>query len=99
MLKRSWHLSRGNWWRLLVAVLLLLLLALLLLLGVGGAFGSVIILLLGRPEQWSVGDLLITLFNQLVSGALTALFVVLIARLYAQLAGGTHEPVSVPHAP
>lgn len=99
MLKRSWNLSRGNWWRLLVAILLLLLLAVLLLVGVGGAFGSVVILLLGQPEQWSVGDLLITLFNQLVGGAITAVFVVLIARLYAQLAGGRDEPVSVPHAP
>ncbi|MCL6682922.1 hypothetical protein [Sphingomonas alba] len=94
MLKRAWALSSGNWWRLFAFVLMLGFAAIVLLGAVGAIAGIVGQLLFGEPEAMSVSALFIALFTELVSAMITTVFVVMVARLYAQ--GSGLSTVSVP---
>ena len=87
ILKRSWALSRGNWWRLFGTLMLFVILFLIVSAAVGAVLGSVIVLVFGPAEPFSVTTLIIALITQLVSAALTTILMVLLARVYAQLSG------------
>lgn len=97
ILQRSWRLTSGNWWRLFGFLVLLMIAALIVLMAVGVLLGAVANLLLGGTEPMSVGALLVALATQLAIGALSVLFLVMSARIYAQLAGSPGEvEASVP---
>lgn len=96
-IRRSWLLTRGNTWKLYGIVLLALLLVGLVTFAAQAALGSVLLLLLGQPEPWSVSALLISLLVQLAQLTVTLPLTILIARLYAQ-AVGAEPTVGVPHA-
>lgn len=87
ILRRSWALTRGNWWRLFAALLLFLILFLIVSAAVGAVLGSIIVLVFGPPEPFSVSTLIIALISQIVSAVLTTVLMVLLARVYAQLSG------------
>jgi hypothetical protein len=97
MLKRSWQLSKGRALKLFGLLLLVGLLFVLLVFGLGSAIGSVILLVTGTPEEWSIGALLLALTEGVLSAVVTVISTVLLARVYAQITA-SETPVSVPNA-
>ena len=96
IVKRSWQLTRGNWWRLFAFFLLLIIAGSILVLAVGTIMGTIVGLVSdGTIEPMSVGALVVGLVTQVVATALTIVFMVMLARMYLQVAGG-HAHVSVP---
>jgi len=97
MLKRSWQLTRGNTLRLYGFLLLFLAVLVIVSGAVTAVLGSIIILVAGQPEPWSVSAVLVGLVGQLAQLAVAVPFFVMLARLYAQAAGSAAP--TVPHAP
>ena len=94
ILKRSWELSRGVYWRLLAFVALLFSSFIIVILAGQFAIGSAITAAFGRPDPGSLSALLISLVVALIQSVFTVLFGVMLARIYVQLAG--RDSVSVP---
>lgn len=94
-LRRSWALSRGHFWR-LFAFLLLVVVAALFLLGAAGLIGGILGEALGGSEPMSVGALLAAAIAALAQAAFTIGTTVMVARIYAQLAGAGEAEASVP---
>jgi hypothetical protein len=89
ILQRSWQLTRGNWWRLFGFLLLFAIGALALLLAVESVAGLVGKMLFGDLSPLSLGGLLVSVLGQLVSGFISIILFVMLARIYAQ---GTFAP-------
>src|SRR3990170_4909954 len=87
IVKRSWSLTRGNFWRLLAATILFGIVAWIAISAVEWVLGSVLIVALGKPEPWTVSALLIALIAAIAQTIASVLFAVLLARIYVQLAG------------
>lgn len=99
ILKRSWSLTRGRWWRLFAFLILFFVAALVVVTAITSVVGVLVGLADGPPEQWSIGALVLALTSQLLSAALTVMLVLLLTRLYAQLTSPTPaESASVPDA-
>ena len=98
ILKRSWNLTRGRWWRLFGFLVVFLIGLVVLGGGVAAILGVLVSLVLGPPEPMSVGALIVALGSQLVSAAMTSLLMIMLARIYLQLSGEA-QAASVPHAP
>jgi uncharacterized membrane protein YjgN (DUF898 family) len=96
IIKRSWDLTRGNWLRLFGFFLLFLVAALVVVSAVGAVIGVVSELLLGGAEPMTVGALIVALVTQLVSAAVSVLLMLMIARIYVQLAGDRSAEAGVP---
>lgn len=86
LLKRSFALTRGSFWRLL-AVLMLVGAATLLIdwaaRAVGGTLAS---LSLGKPEPFNLSALIVALLQGFVGAAASSIAAILTGRIYAQLA-------------
>ncbi|HET7708995.1 MAG TPA: glycerophosphoryl diester phosphodiesterase membrane domain-containing protein [Sphingomicrobium sp.] len=87
ILKRSWQLTKGNWWRLFGFLALLMVAAIVVLMAAGALMGAIAGILLGGTEPMSVGALLVALVTQTAIAALSVVFLVMSARIYLQLAG------------
>jgi hypothetical protein len=87
ILRRSWGLTAGHWWKLFAFVFLFGVAVLALLIAVEAVIGIIAKLALGGMEQGTVGGLLVALVSQLVSAAAYSAFFVMLARIYVQLAG------------
>src|SRR3990170_6118245 len=87
IVKRSWALTRGNFWRLLATTILFGIVAWIAISAVEWVLGSVLIVALGKPEAWTVSALLIALIAAIAQTIASVLFAVLLARIYVQLAG------------
>ena len=85
LIRRSWNLTRGHFWRLLGFLALALILSLFVLIAAGLIGGILVTLTLGRPEPGSAAMLLILLGAALLQAAVSGLFTAFVARLYAQL--------------
>jgi hypothetical protein len=96
IIKRSWQLTAGSWWRLFGFFAVLVVAALVVLAAVGAVVGSMTRLAFGELEPMSVGALALAVVNQLAGAALTVVFVVMLARIYVQLAGDRSAEASVP---
>lgn len=96
ILKRSWRLTAGHWWRLFGFMMLFLLLVLVLLWAASTIVGIVGGLLFGPVEPMTLGALFVAFFIELVTMVLTVGFLIMLARIYAQLSGPAHAAVSVP---
>ena len=98
ILKRSWDLGRGNWWRLFAFALLFAVTLFVLLAAIAAVLGSVVAAASGGLEPWTLGTLIMSLVSQLISSAVSVIFFVMLARMYRQVAGGAgSEPAaSVP---
>ena len=95
-LKRSWHLSKGHYWPLLGFILLLLLAAVVMVAPaqlVGGVIAKV---LSPDVEPLSIGALVYALMVAVAQTALVILSSLMLARVYAQLAGDEVLEPSVP---
>ncbi len=96
LLRRSWGLTRGHWWRLFAFLLMCIAAVMVLFVAVGAVVGSIVGLVFGGVEPMSLAALLMALATQLVTAIVTVGFVVMLARLYTQLTGPVHADVSVP---
>lgn len=96
MLKRSWQLTAGHWWRLFGFVVGFFIATLVALIAVAAAAGVVAGLLFGPVEPLSASALIVALAQSLVNAAVTVFFTVMLARIYAQLAGRDEAQPSVP---
>jgi hypothetical protein len=96
LLRRSWHLTRGNWWRLFGFLVMLIIAAIVALWAVATVVGLVARLAFGDLTPLSVGGLIVIIVGQLVSAAISVILLVMIARLYAQGAGIARAQVSAP---
>lgn len=102
ILKRSWSLTKGHWWRLFGFLVLFFIAAFIVMGAITTVVGVLIGLADGPPEQWSVGALVLALASQILSAAMTVLLVVMVTRLYLQLAAPQEEmqaTADVPKAP
>lgn len=84
MLKRSWELTSGNWWRLFGFLVAFFLATLVVVLAVGAIFGLISQTLLGGTDGFSVGALLVALASQIVQAGAYTVLMVMLARLYLQ---------------
>ena len=93
--KRTWQLTAGHFWRLFGLVALLLIAALFLLFTAGVIGGILARLVGGEIEPFSIGALIVSLVAGAAQGAFSILASVMLARVYAQVAGRDAE-ASVP---
>jgi hypothetical protein len=96
IIRRSWALTAGHWWHLLGFLLSFFIGAIVVLAAVKAATGAVAELLLGPIEPMSASALLMALVEAAANAAITGLFAVMLARIYAQLAGKGETQASVP---
>jgi len=87
ILKRSWNLTSGHFWPLFGFIVVYLIAAVVVLLAVVSATGALVGLFIGSVQPLSTGALILALVQAVVSAAVSTLFFVMIARIYAQLAG------------
>jgi hypothetical protein len=96
ILRRSWELSKGQYWRLLAFILLTLFLVVIFVLYLGQVMGAVLVgMVAGKIAPFSLAALIAGLISGAAQGAFTILISVMIARIYAQLAA---PAASVPHS-
>jgi hypothetical protein len=96
IIRRSWELTAGNFWRLLVFFILLVVTLLVAAVAIGSIAGIIAEVALGGVEPMSVGALFVALVTQLVSAAVSVVLMVMLARIYVQLAGDGAAEASVP---
>ncbi|HEX8413047.1 MAG TPA: glycerophosphoryl diester phosphodiesterase membrane domain-containing protein, partial [Sphingomicrobium sp.] len=99
LLKRSWSLTKGSYWRLLAFVMLLLIFTIVLM-AAAGALGGILGSLAseGQVQALSLGALLLALTVAAASGVLSLVGSVMVAHIYGQLAGADQAVTSVPKA-
>lgn len=86
LIRRNWQITKGNSLRLLGVVVGIFLAALVLGLAATAVIGSVLTLVSGAPEPFSLSALLLGLASGAVSAAVTATAAALVGRIYVQLA-------------
>lgn len=96
ILRRSWELTSGHWLRLFGFFLLFLVAAVIAIVAVSAVCGLIAQLVFGGIDRLTVGGLFVALVTQIVSAAVSILLMVMIARIYVQLAGAGTADVSVP---
>ncbi|HET7710152.1 MAG TPA: hypothetical protein VFK50_11595 [Sphingomicrobium sp.] len=96
LLKRSWQLTRGNWWRLTAFLTAFFLASILASRALGYAVGGVLLVAAGPIKAMSLSSLILAAVLALAGAAFTTVFSIMLARIYAQLAGPAHADVSVP---
>lgn len=89
ILARSWDLTRGHFWRLLGFIVMVLCALVLVSLAVALVVGSLVIMMFGAVEPFSLAALIVGLVQAILSAAFTALFVVMAIRIYVQLSGNS----------
>lgn len=94
IVKRSWSLTQGKWWKLFGFMVMIVVAATVVLVAISAIVGSVVTVALGAPVAMSVSALVIGLFEGLFNAAFTAVFAVMLARIYVQLSG--RETVDAP---
>jgi hypothetical protein len=87
IIRRSWELTSGHWWRLFGFIVTFLVGAIVLIAAVGAAVGVAVGITLGKPDPLSASALVIALIISLLDAAITALLAVMLARIYVQLSG------------
>ena len=96
ILRRSWELSKGSWWRLFAFLMLFGIGAFVLFLAIDSVVGSIVRIALDTSGPLTVGNLLVAIVSQLVSAVLSVIFFVLLARIYVQRSGTDRVQASVP---
>ena len=91
ILKRSWALTSGQWWRLFGFIVLFLIAAAVAQLAIGATIGTLVVALLGPLKPLSASALLVSLVGALIAAAVTVFLTTMLARIYVQLSGA--EPI------
>ncbi len=86
VLKRSWAITSGHYWKLLGFIALVLLTAIIVLLTAQLLGGLIARLALGEVQPFSLSALLVALIAAAAQTAVTTVLSTLLARIYAQLA-------------
>jgi len=94
ILRRSWELSAGNWWRLFGFLLIFGVGAIALFWAVGTVTGLLSQLAFGSIAKMTPGGLIVIIVSQLVSALVYLTYFVMLARLYLQ--HSTDAQASVP---
>jgi hypothetical protein len=87
ILRRSWALTGNHVWKLLAFLVLVMIAMLVVTLAVGAVLGILVVLVAGTPEPGSLSAFLVLLLGAVVNAVIVTYFTVMIARIYAQLAG------------
>jgi len=97
LFSRSWQLGRGEYWRLLAFAIVMFIGIAVLALAARFIFGSLVIILLGRPSPGTVSALVLGLIAGVVQAAFTVISAVMLARIYVELAdrGGSGSGVPI----
>lgn len=85
ILKRSWALTSGHWWKLFGLLCVFLLLMIIVMTAVGAVIGILSRILFDPIEPMTVGALFVAVCTQLVSAIFTTGLLVMLARIYVQL--------------
>lgn len=85
LLKRSWELTRGVFWRVLVVLLLLAIAALLLDYAITVVVGSVATLAAGEPRPFNLSALIVAVPAGLAGAMVSSVSAAMVGRVYAQL--------------
>jgi hypothetical protein len=96
IIRRSWTLTAGHWWKLFGFLILFFIGAVVALIALSAVAGAIAALLFGGIEPMSAGALLVALVQAVANAAMTGLFAVMLARIYVQLAGSGGAQASVP---
>jgi hypothetical protein len=91
IIRRSWDLTAGNWWRLFGFVLIFAVGAIVLIMAVSSGLGLLARLTIGQVTPLSIAGLLMALIAQVLTAAVYVVLFVMQARIYLQLAGN-REP-------
>jgi hypothetical protein len=87
IIKRTWALTSGHFWRLFGFLLLFLLGAGIAISVVNWGTSLVAVALLGPIEKLSASALVVAIVNAILNAVMSAILAVMIARIYVQLAG------------
>lgn len=96
ILKRSWSLASGHYFRLLAFVLLILVAAVVILVVTQFVGGSVLVLAFGELRPLGAGALLYGLLFGAFQAAFGVVVTLMLARIYVQLSGREALDVTVP---
>jgi hypothetical protein len=96
IIRRSWDLTAGNWWRLFGFVAIFVLGAVTLIWAVTAVIGLIGRVWLGQVAADSVPGLIIMLVVQAVTSALYCILFIMQARIYVQLSGRGEPQAGVP---
>lgn len=86
LLKKSWTMTRGNWWRLIGFLLLYFIAAAIALRAISFVLGPALMLSIGKIEPMSLSALIFSIVMSSVSAMFVAILAVMLARIYVQLA-------------
>jgi hypothetical protein len=87
ILRRSWALTAGHFWKLLGFLLLMFVVYMVLTLVVGGVGGILVVLAMGPPLPGTAAAIAVSLLSGVLQAVCLLYFLVLVARIYAQLSG------------
>lgn len=99
ILRRSWDLTSGQWLRLAGFVLLFVIGALILMAFVGLVAGLITATLFGEVEPMSLGALIVALLTGIAQALVTLVYIVMLTRIYVQLAGAGRDQLLEPSVP
>lgn len=94
ILRRSWRLTGGHWWRLFGFLMLFLIGAGIAMAAISWAVSLIAVMAFGPVAPMSLSALIVALVDAIANGVVTVFLAVMLARIYVQLAGG--ESASVP---
>ena len=93
IIRRSWDLTRGHFWRLFAFAVLVLVAASIAMGVITLLVGIVVALFAGPPDPLTLSAILMALVTALLQALFTMIFATLIARIYAQLTGSPASDV------
>ena len=96
ILRRSWELTAGHWWRLFGFIFMFFIAAVVVLIAIGSAVGVVLGLIFGGIEPLSLSALILALVQAFLNAVLTTVFAVMLARIYVQLTDRAEPQARVP---
>jgi hypothetical protein len=96
ILRRSWDLTSGHWWRLFAFLVIFFIGAAIAIAAVNWVISFVAVMLFGPIEPMSASALVVALVDACVNATVTVLLAVMLARIYLQLAGRESADVGVP---
>ena len=93
IVRRSWQLTSGHWWKLFGLLCVFLLVMIIVMTAVGAVIGILSSLVFGPLEPMTIGALFTAVCTQLVSAVLTTGLLIMLARIYFQLSGRSSASV------
>lgn len=98
IIRRSWALSSGNFWRLLGFLVIYFIGTAIAVFAILSICALVFSLLFGRVEPMSASALLLSIVSALLNGSVILVLALMLARIYVQLSGAASTKASVPRS-